>query len=66
MSNTNYDVELNITYDDTHKHYIPTYRVAFPYNAYITSSGLGGYTDAFYQAFVSFDEESEEELQYFW
>jgi hypothetical protein len=60
MSNTNYDVEYNITYSDTYKHYIPTYSVAFPpYDKSIHSTA----SRAFYQAFISFDEESETEIQ---
>lgn len=61
MSSTNYDVELNISYDDTHRHYIPTYKVQIPYyNSVVYST----YTLYSYNAFVSFDNESEEQIEY--
>ena len=58
MSNTNYDVELPITYDPAYKHYIPSYLVSIP--------GDYGPDYALYNAFVSFDEGSETELYYLW
>lgn len=69
MSNTNYDVELPITYNNTYRHYIPTYRVAFPYYYYKvyyyhTSSDVD--SDAYYEAYVSFDAESEQEVKEHW
>ena len=69
MSSTNYDVELNITYDDAHKHYIPKYRVSVPY--------YGGkkYWDQYagqwdywwyrtYEVAISFDDGSESTVSY--
>ena len=70
MSNTNYDVELNITYDDAHKHYIPTYHVAVPY--YKRQSGpMSVGPDPYwvrcdYDVFVSFDEGKESEIPTIW
>lgn len=66
MSNTNYDVELNISYDDAHRHYIPTYRIAVPYfktvRTYIYSDGTP--LEAFYEVALSFDEGSESTVTY--
>ena len=65
MSNTNYDVELPITYSDTYKHYIPTYRVKVPYyHFYRFSPPHEDWYVAYYNLFISFDEESEEEIGY--
>ena len=72
MSSTNYDVELNLTYDDAHRHYIPTYRIAVPYFNYDTYVGHLEYTGDYsysvelYAAFVSFDDNQEEDIQYRW
>jgi hypothetical protein len=72
MSSTNYDVELNLTYDDAHRHYIPTYRIAVPYFNYDTYVGHLEYTGDYsysvelYAAFVSFDDNQEEDIQYKW
>lgn len=65
MSSTNYDVELNLTYDNAYRHYIPTYRVAVPY--YYKHSeypSWGSYTRAHYEVFISFDEGSESDIKY--
>lgn len=59
MSSTNYDVELKISYDDAHKHYIPTYRVHFPYSDRYYSEYSGWHY--FYSAYVSLDDEGEQE-----
>lgn len=65
MSNTNYDVELNISYNNTYRHYIPTYAVAFPYfNAY--RSKVTEWSLFSYNGFISFDSENESELTYKW
>lgn len=63
MSNTNYDVELNISYNNTYRHYIPTYAVAVPRfrKSLATWPNIGDYN-----VIVSFDNESEQELQYFY
>ena len=66
MSNTNYDVELNISYDDAHRHYIPGYRIAVPY---YTSKRTYFYADgtpleAYYEAIISFDDGPESTVQY--
>ena len=53
MSNTNYDVELPITYNDTYKHYIPTFQVSAPYWLWYHE----GY--AAYDFYASFDEGQE-------
>ena len=69
MSNTNYDAELNIQYSDTYKHYIPTYRIAVPYyeyRTYVYHDPVESFSNESYWAFVSFDEESEEEIRYAW
>lgn len=69
MSSTNYDVELNITYDDAYKHYIPNYRISVPY--------YGGkkYWDQYagqwdywwyrtYEVALSFDDGNESTVSY--
>lgn len=67
MSNTNYDVELNLTYDNAHRHYVPTYRVAVPYYAWFTDEAYHQYGSfANYGVAVSFDENQEKELHYQW
>lgn len=63
MSNTNYDVELNITYDNAHRHYIPSYNIAVPnYSTFHYSS----WTEVVgsYAANIRFDNESEENITY--
>lgn len=60
MSNTNYDVELPITYDPTYKHYIPTYQAHVPYyRSYLTTSGFYWY---YYRGYVNLDSEGEEDI----
>ena len=61
MSNTNYDVELNITYDNTYRHYIPTYTVSAPTFYNTLHMGLNQWS---FNYFVSFDEGQETELGY--
>lgn len=61
MSNTNYDVELNITYDEAHKHYIPTYAVSTPYFFFVNLISGPRWN---YNYFVSFDDGNETELGY--
>lgn len=63
MSNKNYDVEIPLTYDELHKHYIPTYKVAVPYYIYFQYPEDSWAT---YDVFLSFDEESEEQVRYGW
>lgn len=63
MSNTNYDVELNISYDNAYRHYIPSYRVAGPY--YRRYNRLG-HDDYYFDYFVSFDEGQETEIKAEW
>ena len=61
MSNTNYDVEINITYDNDYRHYIPTFTTKAPYFHY------GPFGSSYYynwNYFVSFDEGQETELKY--
>lgn len=61
MSNTNYDVELNISYDNTYKHYIPTYTVSAP--LFNTVNLI--YNDQYsYNYFISFDDQQETEMGY--
>ena len=63
MSSTNYDVELNIAYNNSYRHYIPTYTIMVPanyYRAYQTPN-VPHYT---FDSFVSFDDGSETELNY--
>ena len=64
MSNTNYDVELNITYDNTYRHYIPGYSIKAPYWKYYKYY-TEPKTDYYFDVVVSFDEESEQEIQYY-
>lgn len=61
MSNTNYDVELPITYSDTYKHYIPTYTVKSPY---FYTYNFDSHTEYDYNYFVSFDDGNETEMGY--
>lgn len=69
MSNTSYDVEKNISYSSTYKHYIPAYQIAVPYyskyGTYISHRDHS-WTSADYKAFISFDDKSEEEIKYYW
>ena len=60
MSNTNYDVELNISYDNAHRHYIPTYTVMAPW----FENHVFAYGSYSYNYFVSLDAESEVEMGY--
>lgn len=68
MSNTNYDIELNIAYDENYRHYIPVYAIKMPYydwgSVYVSPSER---TDYYYQGYVSLDDSPEEEFKYqFW
>ena len=66
MSSTNYDVELPITYSETYKHYIPTYKIAVPYY-WLRDNRSAHYIPwvrADYQALISFDTESEIDVHY--
>lgn len=61
MSSTNYDVELNISYNNAYRHYIPSYDVHFPYFDSYTSQ-YEPYTKYYwYNAYVNLDSESEEQ-----
>ena len=62
MSSTNYDVELNISYNNSYRHYIPSYEVHFPY--YKRYEGASGYTYYWYYGYVSLDDESEKEFKW--
>lgn len=70
MSNTNYDVELSITYDPTYKHYLTNYEIAIPsYKLVTTPEDLAPgvtifYRNYFYAAAISFDDESESNVSY--
>ena len=64
MSNTNYDVELNITYDNAHRHYIPTYRAAVPSYGAIHWSHYPD--EPLYRYTISFDDGQETEMWYRW
>ena len=59
MSSTNYDVELNINYSDTYRHYVPTYEVHFPYYDSWTVTK----TTYYYHAYVNADDTNEEECK---
>ena len=62
MSSTNYDVEKNITYNINKSHYIPTYKVSFPYYfGYYSEYFERWYCD--YEGYISFDEEGEEKCE---
>ena len=63
MSYKNYDVEKGIVYSETYKHYIPSYKIAVPYAWRL---GVSWETSARYNVAISFDEESEQELEYGW
>lgn len=58
MSSKNYDVELNITYDENYRHYIPSYTTAAPNYA-----SPNEYYYSFNYA-ISFDEGNETEMGY--
>lgn len=65
MSNIDYDVALNITYDYEHRHYVPTIQFAVPYHAY----GYDSYWNkqyASYYSIVSVDEEDELYQTHWW
>ena len=66
MSSTNYDVEINLSYDNEHRHYIPRYRISVPYWywSYSDHGPSDWWMVARYEAFISFDEESEEDALY--
>ena len=64
MSNTNYDVELPITYDNAYRHYVPTYAIKVPY-AWIFEHSSSYIEDEYmFHAYVSFDDGSESEVGY--
>ena len=72
MSNTNYDVAIDIKYNNTYRHYIPTYAVAVPsYQSVDKNKGDGWFID-FYErkrnnhVVISFDNDSEQEIEYYW
>lgn len=66
MSSTNYDVELNISYNNSYRHYIPSYEAHFPCWFYdpadppIFPNPYVGYN-----GFVSLDDESENSFETF-
>ncbi len=65
MSNTNYDVELPITYDPAYKHYIPSYSIAVP--SFFQYWSDNAHTELVYSDYgvaLSFDEENETSLEY--
>ena len=64
MSNTNYDVELPITYSDAYKHYIPTYKIAIPNYRYVDYGSFIDRHEQWYEAFISFDEGNETDVKY--
>ena len=67
MSNTNYDVELNISYSNTYRHYIPSYAVAVPAYSSLVDPHAPYYGTLYarnYDVAISFDTESEQQLQY--
>lgn len=67
MSSTNYDVELNISYNNTYRHYIPSYKVAIPYYYRWVYEYHGVYqVVCHYNGFVSFDDGSETTMEYRW
>lgn len=63
MSSTNYDVELDISYSDYYKHYIPTYSISVPYYKFEDIwQGSTHYRRYYYEAYISYDEGEEEHL----
>ena len=64
MSSTNYDVELNITYDDAYKHYIPTYHVKVPWWQVWRNYHPEMHDVYFYSYYISFDDGNETEMGY--
>ena len=64
MSNTNYDVEKNISYNSNYKHYFVTYAIAVP--PYLKDRYYPPWRDAYYNVAISFDSDSEQELTYSW
>jgi len=70
MSNINYDVELNISYDNNYRHYVPTYSIAVPYYSLVNGDWddpvTHGWSATKYSTYISFDTESEIESSYAW
>lgn len=60
MSKTNYDVEVNIVYDNAYRHYIPTYTVYAPHFFVFQVTNYHWS----YHFYVSFDDGSETEMGY--
>lgn len=72
MSNTNYDIEFQITYDPTYKHYLTNYDLDIPdykltANTVELIAGVRETTyTRYYAAMVSFDEGNEINVSYQW
>ena len=66
MSSKNYDVELNISYNYSYRHYIPSYEVHFPCY-YYSPADPPIFPNPYvgYNGFVSLDDESENSFETF-
>lgn len=64
MSSKNYDVELNISYNYSYRHYIPSYEAHFP-PYYYSPADPPIFPNPFvgYNGFVSLDDESENSFE---
>ena len=60
MSSTNYDVEQNISYSSSYRHYLANYAIAVP--PFRSFNYLDEYD---FHVFVSFDDQPEQELLYY-
>lgn len=66
MSSKNYDVELNISYNYSYRHYIPSYEVHFPCYYYSPAEPpIFPNPYVGYNGFVSLDDESENSFETF-
>lgn len=61
MSSTNYDVELNISYNNSYRHYIPTYKVHAPYYYKDYWDPLSSWF-YYFDYYTSFDDDQEEQI----
>lgn len=64
MSNTNYDVELNLSYDYAYRHYYIYYDARAPYYKHTTHSFPSQYYHMYYDYYVSFDDGPETHFQF--
>lgn len=67
MSNIDYDVAIDLTFDYEYRHYVPIYRVNIPYYRW-EWQGIGPYPGQYasYEAYISFDDNPEVRMSYSW